>query len=489
MVSVIRPFWARYLVPSTLEKDAEFRRILESVARGGMRAAGILGLAGAMIYLLAHAAAQGTFVWMDDGVDPERPVALWSKVAIAGMGIGLLTASRIQLRLRPGRLLMSVFLLAGAFVLIQEDISGGNFMFTAGWLTLVMFFAVGTVPFQPWQTGVLCAAITLLYAFLVVSQPASNGGLPASEDVARLIYLGLVTFLCITMSSVIYVSRFEQYCSKRRVRQMQDQLVQKEKLASLGHLAAGIAHEIKNPLNFINNFAQLSQESVRELTQNLAANPNKPANEALNEVRVTLDDLRTNAEKVAEHGHRADSIVKSMLEHSRTMPGERRPVDLNKLADQFIGLAFHAMRAQHTGFDVSVDRDFDEGLEAIPVVPSEIGRVLLNLLDNAFDAVRRRKLVERDGYEPHVLLTTSRTLNGAVITVTDNGIGIPEDHRKQVFEPFFTTKAPGEGTGLGLSLAYDIATAGHGGSLVVDTAKDEGTTFRLELPTTQGDVD
>ncbi len=477
-----RRFWARYLVPNALEREPEFRKTMESVASSGMRVAGMLGLGGATIFVLANVIAGSNFVWWYEGVDPTRPVVLWSVVLIAGLGIGMLAAAHLHLRLRAGRLLMSLFLLVVAFALIWEDMEKGDFRFTAEWLTLVMFFAVGTVPFQPWQTGVLCVSITSIYAFLQASQSTLAGGLSTGDDVAQLIYLGVVTFLCMTMSSAIYVSRWEQYRSRRRLQQMQDQLVQKEKLASLGQLAAGIAHEIQNPLNFVNNFAELSEELISELIVDVLADPSKPVGEALDGVGNVLDDLRTNAKKIAEHGRRADGIVKSMLAHSRKMPGDRRPVDLNHLADEYIDLAYHALRAQHTGFDVRIDRDFDAELKTIPVVPEEIGRVIQNLLDNAFDAVLARKLVEEDGYEPRVRVATNRTPGGAAITIADNGAGIPEEHREQIFEPFFTTKPSGQGTGLGLSLAYDIVTSGHGGTMGVDAVDGEGTTFRIELP-------
>ena len=270
---------------------------------------------------------------------------------------------------------------------------------------------------------------------------------------------------------------------------MQDQLVQKEKLASLGQLTAGIAHEIKNPLNFVNNFSQMSQELLDELLEELEANPDKPTRETLADVQDVLNDLRANTEKVAEHGKRADGIVRNMLAHSRTTPGDRRPVDLNRLAEEYVGLAYHGMRAQHRGFNVDIDRDFDEELEPIPVVPEEIGRVILNLMDNAFDAVRTRELAKQDGYAPRVRVATHRTPDGATITIADNGTGIPDELRERIFEPFFTTKPSGEGTGLGLSLAYDIVTAGHGGKMEVESVNGEGTTFTIELPSAPLEAD
>lgn len=499
----LRLFWVRYLMPDALEKDVEFQKTMDALTRRGLRVAGALGLLGISIYLLAHLSVGRRFVWTFSSLVPGANVVIWNKVLIGCMSIAALVLAHVRPRVRPGRILMSLFLVVTALALILEDVSRGDFTFTAGWLTLVMLITVGTVPFQPWQTGMLCLVIGVLYAYYASLPTALINSLSAGVPASRLIYVGLVTFLCTSMSASLYASRYEQYRSLRRVerlkerlstrsealqhalergRQMQDQLVQKEKLASLGQLTAGIAHEIKNPLNFVNNFSELSRDLMDELVEELEANPEKPIGDVLEEVQDVLRDLRTNTEKVAEHGKRADGIVRSMLAHSRTTPGDRRPVDLNKLADEYVGLAFHGMRAQHSGFNVDIVRDFDEELESVAVVPEEIGRVFLNLMDNAFDAVRARTLAEQDRYEPRVRLATHRTPDGAVITIADNGTGIPGDIHERIFEPFFTTKPTGEGTGLGLSLSYDIITAGHGGTMDVETVEGVGTTFTLELP-------
>ncbi|MDX1438666.1 MAG: ATP-binding protein, partial [Rubricoccaceae bacterium] len=343
--------------------------------------------------------------------------------------------------------------------------------------------------------------IATLYGLYAEASAATITAHSAGVPESRLVYLGLVTFLCTSMSASLYVSRYEQYRAFRTVdrlkanlsarsealqravtrsKQMQDKLVQQEKLASLGQLTAGIAHEIKNPLNFVNNFAHLSLELVNELDEDLSSNPDRPVREALSEVGDVLADLRTNTHKIAEHGQRADGIVKSMLAHSRTTPGDRRAVSLHKLLDEYVNLAYHGMRAQHRDFNVEIQREYDQSIGEIDLVPEEMGRVILNLLDNAFDAVR---LVSREenGFNPIVTVTTKASENGAVIMISDNGRGIPEELRERIFEPFFTTKPSGEGTGLGLSLAYEIVTAGHGGSMDVRTSTS-GTTFTVELP-------
>jgi signal transduction histidine kinase len=256
-----------------------------------------------------------------------------------------------------------------------------------------------------------------------------------------------------------------------RLRETQEQLVQREKMASLGQLTAGIAHEIKNPLNFVNNFAGLIRELVTELEETT-----DPA-----ERQALLGDLKTNAGRIEEHGRRADAIVRQMMEHARSGSGDRVVADVNALVDEYSNHAVHAARARRPGFRPSVRIDLHPDTGAVEMVPQEIGRVVINLLDNAFDATRQRASKEGTDYVPSVTVTTRRVADGVEIGVQDNGPGIPESVRTRIFEPFFTTKPTGEGTGLGLSLAYDIVTKGHRGALTFES-NGTGTTFRLRLP-------
>ena len=263
----------------------------------------------------------------------------------------------------------------------------------------------------------------------------------------------------------------------------QASLIQAEKMASLGQLTAGIAHEIKNPLNFVNNFAELSRELLDELKETLApvdASAAPERNEELNEVMTTLD---ANLAKILEHGRRADGIVTSMLLHSRGGSGDRRNSNLNLLIDEALNLAFHGARAQDQGFNVSLERDFDPGLKPIEIVPQDITRVFLNLFGNAFYAVSKRR---REGgeaaYAPVVRVTTRGRGDEVEIRVRDNGIGMPPEVRDRAFTPFFTTKPTGEGTGLGLSISYDIVVQQHGGIIAVDSREGEFTEFTIRLP-------
>jgi PAS domain S-box-containing protein len=263
----------------------------------------------------------------------------------------------------------------------------------------------------------------------------------------------------------------------------QDRLVHAERLASLGRLTAGVAHEIKNPLNFVNNFADLSVDLMAELAQSLDALLAEPSGQARAEIAETMSLLKANLARIAEHGRRADGIVRSMLAHSRGGSADLQPVEINALADEALKLAFHGARAQNREFNVTFERDFDAGAATIEIVPQEVTRVLLNLLANGFYAAAERHKAEGGaGPAPTVRLMT-RDLGDAVeLRVRDNGTGIPTELRDKLFQPFFTTKPTGEGTGLGLSISYDIVTQQHGGMIEVESEPGQFTEFTVRLP-------
>jgi two-component system, NtrC family, sensor kinase len=267
------------------------------------------------------------------------------------------------------------------------------------------------------------------------------------------------------------------------LRRAQDRLIQSEKMASLGQLTAGIAHEIKNPLNFVNNFAGLSVELLDELKETAALAIAGLAEDERADVDEIVQMLTGNLEKIAEHGRRADGIVKSMLEHSRGVSGERREVDLNALVDEALNLAYHGARAQDASFNITLERDLDPAVAPIELAPQEITRVFLNLFGNGFYAATRRARGNGEaGYRPTLQVST-RDLGEAVeVRVSDNGTGIPPEIRDRLFQPFFTTKPTGEGTGLGLSISWDIVTQQHGGSIEVDSQPGEFTEFTVRLP-------
>ena len=258
----------------------------------------------------------------------------------------------------------------------------------------------------------------------------------------------------------------------------QSQLIQSEKMASLGELTAGIAHEIQNPLNFVNNFSDVNKELIEELK----SEKSKVKGEKDEELECQLlNDIEQNLEKINHHGKRADAIVKGMLQHSRTSSGQREPTDINALADEYLRLAYHGLRAKDKSFNADVETDFDNSIGKLNIVPQEIGRVILNLINNAFYAVDEKKKLTQNGYEPTVSVSTKKTNGKVEIKVSDNGNGIPQKVLDKIFQPFFTTKPTGQGTGLGLSLSYDIVKA-HDGEIKVKTNENEGTEFIIQLP-------
>ena len=254
----------------------------------------------------------------------------------------------------------------------------------------------------------------------------------------------------------------------------QSQLVQSEKMASLGELTAGIAHEIQNPLNFVNNFSEVSNELIDEMNVELEKGD-------MQEARAIAKDVRQNLEKILHHGKRADAIVKGMLQHSRSSSGVKEPTDINALADEYLRLAYHGLRAKDKSFNATLKTDFDETIGNINIIPQDIGRVILNLITNAFYVVDEKKKAGVDNYEPTVSVSTKKIGDRVEIKVADNGNGIPQKVLDKIFQPFFTTKPTGQGTGLGLSLSYDIVKA-HNGELKVETKEGEGTGFIIQLP-------
>ncbi|HJS56133.1 MAG TPA: ATP-binding protein, partial [Chitinophagaceae bacterium] len=305
-------------------------------------------------------------------------------------------------------------------------------------------------------------------------------------------------FVLLLLAAMLWRNNGQKQKSRNKIEQAynelkstQAQLIQSEKMASLGELTAGIAHEIQNPLNFVNNFSDVNKELLSELNDEI-----KKGN--YNEAEAIAIDVIDNEEKINHHGKRADAIVKGMLQHSRTSTGVREPTDINALTDEYLRLSYHGLRAKDKLFNVKIETSFDNSIGKINIIPQDIGRVILNLINNAFYAVDEKKKqvppspkggggASSSMYEPVVTVTTKRLGpplgdRGRIeIRIADNGNGIPQKVLDKIFQPFFTTKPTGQGTGLGLSLAYDIVKA-HGGELKVETKEKEGSEFIIQLP-------
>jgi signal transduction histidine kinase len=301
------------------------------------------------------------------------------------------------------------------------------------------------------------------------------------ERLTRNIFL-LGMLLALVLGIIVFIRFREKQKLNRRLnetlanlRATQTQLVHAEKMASLGELTAGIAHEIQNPLNFVNNFSEVSVDLVDELNDELD-------NGATGEVKSIAGDLKQNLEKIVQHGKRASSIVKGMLEHSRSGDGHKEPTDINAIVDEYLRLAYHGMRAKDKSFSADFKAELDKSLTKVNVVGQDMARVILNLINNAFYACAAKQKNSPENYYPFVVVSTKKLENHLEISVMDNGDGIPAGILDKIFQPFFTTKSAGEGTGLGLSLSYDIVTKGHGGELKVETKPGQGTEFIILLP-------
>jgi signal transduction histidine kinase len=297
---------------------------------------------------------------------------------------------------------------------------------------------------------------------------------------------GLATFLFIAIvfwrnnrqrqkaNTLLSMQKEELEKALSTLKATQAQLIQSEKMASLGELTAGIAHEIQNPLNFVNNFSEVNMELIDEMEQQLNSGN-------LDELRITANNIKENEQKINHHGKRADAIVKGMLQHSRTSSAVKEPTDINNLVGEYLRLAYHGIRAKDNFFNATIKTDYDERIGNINTIPQDIGRVILNLITNAFYAVTEKKKQAGDGYEPMVAVITKKMLDKVQIRVRDNGNGISQKLMDKIFQPFFTTKPTGEGTGLGLSLSYDIIKA-HGGELKAETKEGSFSEFIITLP-------
>jgi signal transduction histidine kinase len=291
---------------------------------------------------------------------------------------------------------------------------------------------------------------------------------------------GAGVFLIIAL--ILYRNNLHKHKANKRLestltnlKNTQTQLIQSEKMASLGELTAGIAHEIQNPLNFVNNFSEVSAELIDEMTGELDKGD-------IEEVKAIAGDIKDNLEKIRHHGKRADGIVKGMLQHSRTSSGQKEPTDVNALADEYFRLSYHGLRAKDKSFNAELVTKFDKTLPKIDVVPQDIGRVMLNLINNAFYATQQTQKIAGPDYKPAIEVSTAKENGSLLIKVKDNGNGIPDAIKDKIMQPFFTTKPTGEGTGLGLSLSYDIIVKSHGGNILINSTEGNGSEFIVNLP-------
>ncbi|WP_345262815.1 7TM diverse intracellular signaling domain-containing protein [Nibrella viscosa] len=342
------------------------------------------------------------------------------------------------------------------------------------WLFLLSLYGGITFTFWTLNCVLVGSAVEVFFFLLGLTYKINLLKQRQEEAVRQQLQLSVENQQLIETQNRVLEEKVEQRTAELKASQAQ--LIQKEKLASLGELTAGIAHEIQNPLNFVNNLSEVSQELVEELEE-------ERRKEKRDEDLETelISDLKETLHKVTHHGKRADSIVKGMLQHSRASTGEKQPTDLNQLADEYLRLAYQNLRAKDQSFTADLRLKLDPALGQVNIAPQDMGRVLLNLYNNAFYAVQE-KAKGQEGYQPQVTVSTQANGGKVELRVADNGTGIPQAILDKIYQPFFTTKPTGEGTGLGLSLSYDIITKGHGGTMEVESREGEGAEFVVSLP-------
>jgi signal transduction histidine kinase len=417
-------------------------------------------------------------------------------IGIIVMGVAFIFFFGLLILLRSG---INMFVIANLFGLsgilaISTCIyfSGGLASPILPWLAttpIVILLLAGKKSGSFWA---ICS-VTVMIMFTVIGSmgynfPKTIAGNNITFNLSCNVGLVLIIFFISIVFENVRINAFNKVSSQKdelqqtlhELRATQDQLIHSEKMASLGELTAGIAHEIQNPLNFVNNFSELNIELVDELQQELTDGN-------IDEAVAILENIKNNAGKIVLHGSRADSIVKGMLQHSRKSTGQKELTDINTLCEECIRLSYHGLRAKEKNFHADFKTDFDPNVGSIKVLPQEISRVILNLMNNAFYAVNAAVPLKGNDYKPLVSLTTHRKdaddgIPVVEIIVSDNGIGIPRDVIDKIFQPFFTTKPTGQGTGLGLSLSYDIITKGHNGTITVETKEGKGADFIIQLP-------
>ncbi len=376
--------------------------------------------------------------------------------------------------------LFLIFLIRIAFyktILVRFYVAGALWLFC---FTLLGIFAYDALPFNPWPIGQ--GGQILIYAAGLAYKVRLNEKARAQAEVIQLRNVELANLYDESkkQKEEIEIQKRNADEALLELKAAQAQLIQNEKMASLGELTAGIAHEIKNPLNFVNNFSEVNTELIDEMHEEISKG-------TFDGVKAIAANIKDNQQKITYHGKRADDIVKSMLQHSRTSSGIKEPTNINALAEEYLRLAYHGLRAKDKLFNATTKTDFDESIGNINIIPQDIGRVILNLITNAFYAVTEKRKQQPENYEPIVTVSTKTVkpplggLGAVEIKVKDNGNGIPTKVLDKIFQPFFTTKPTGQGTGLGLSLSYDIVKA-HGGELKVETKEGEGSEFIILLP-------
>lgn len=491
--------WSAFLGLGPFETDPGFRKEILKLSRQGLLVAGILGMVAILVYVTAKMLLVNADIsWSYKGVDFETTVVLWDKLIILILSISAILLAQTEQGQQWGRLLMAIMIIVFCVSSMIDDVIIGQ-GYTTMFLVLFISIAVGTMPYRTWQTLifglVLVGVISLCVAYLPVVIGVPHLRMPKTVYV----FLAIITIIYTGISGLLYSSRYEQYIARKRAEELkkelevthaslqdsyeklsnaQDQLIQAQKIAAMGRVTAGIAHEIKNPLNFVKNFSELIEEQAAELWSELEPLTSSMPAEKSAIVSELAANLQQNAGRVSKHGKRADEILAQMLDHTSTRNRYTRQTDISRLTEKYVHLSRLNMQADTPELNVEIDQRYENNLKT-EVSPEEMGQVVMNLVGNALDALQVKAASRSGVYRPKLEISTCRVDKNVEIRIKDNGPGIPANVRKNIFEPFFTTSRK---TGLGLSLVHEIITRRHKGDLRFESEEGEGTTFIVSLP-------
>lgn len=491
--------WIAFLGFAPFEKDPDFKKQTLKLSSQGMLVAGTLGMVAVLAYVVAKILlVNASISWTYNNVNFDTTVVLWDKLIILVLSIVTMVLSRTEKGPRLGRLLMALIIVVFCVSSMIDDIIIGQ-GYTTMFLVLFISIAVGTMPYRAWQTFLFGIVIMGVIALSVNMLPEIVGVPYLRMPKTVYVFLAIITIIYTGISGLLYSSRHEQYCARKRAEELkqeleithatlqesyeklseaQHQLVHAQKIAAMGRVTAGIAHEIKNPLNFVNNFSELMEEQAEELQALLAPFELEMAEEARVSINELTENLRQNADRIRKHGKRANEIIVQMLDHSSMRTRQTQQTDISQLTEKYVHLCRLNMLSEAPELNVEIDQKYEEDLN-LQVSPEEMGQVVMNLMGNAYDALQIKAGSRNGRYRPKIEVSTQRVRDNIEIKFRDNGPGIPEDIKEKVFEPFFTTSRR---PGLGLSLVYEIITQRHKGNLRLESREGEGATFIVSLP-------
>lgn len=492
--------WLGFLGFRDYEKEPGFRKEILKLSRQGMLVAGLLGVLGILGYVIAKSFfVNSSISWTYKGIDPDSTIVLWDKLIILLLSISCIFASRTKNGALWGRILMAAMVVVFFVSSMLDDLIIGK-GYTTTFLVLFMSIAVGTMPYKAWQTFLFGLLIIFVITLCTRLLPGLVDVPPLRMAKTVYVFLAIITIIYTGISGLLYASRHDQYVARKRAEDLkkqlevthkslqssykklseaQDQLVHAQKMAAMGRVTAGIAHEIKNPLNFVNNFAELIEELSSDLQEEFLSVKQQIGKEKSEFIDELVSDLRENAKRVHRHGERANEILAQMLDHSRLNAGEMKPTNVASLLEKYINLSRLNLQAESPDLPVEIKQDYTTNLHEIELAPKEMGQVVMNLMTNAFDAIKLKAQSLNGSYKPVVEISSYEVDKHIEIKIADNGIGISPDAREKIFEPFFTTSRK---TGLGLSLAHEIITQRYNGQLRVDSREGEGSSFTISLP-------